>query len=66
MIGDDDPVDGTFLRSIGVNEEHLQRFKEAEIDNIGTLKWLDKDDLEKLGLPLGPCKKILHALTSSS
>jgi hypothetical protein len=53
-----------WLRSLGL-ERHEQTFRASEID-WEVLPELTEADLEKLGLPLGPRKKLLKAIAGLS
>lgn len=50
-----------WLESVGL-EKYIPVFVEAEVD-FETLVELDEDDFKELGLPLGPRRKILKALS---
>jgi hypothetical protein len=53
-----------WLRSLGL-ERYEQAFRDNEID-WEVLPELNEADLERLGLPLGPRKKLLKAIASRS
>ena len=52
-----------WLRDLGLGQ-YEGRFRESEIE-ADVLPDLTEADLEKLGLPLGPRKRILKAIASS-
>ncbi|HET6467991.1 MAG TPA: adenylate/guanylate cyclase domain-containing protein, partial [Geminicoccaceae bacterium] len=51
---------GSWLRGLGL-AKYQALFDENEID-LGVLPELDEADLEKLGIPMGPRKKLLRAI----
>ena len=51
---------GAWLQALGL-ERYSTVFAENEVD-LDALRLLDEGDLERLGLPLGPRKKLLKAL----
>src|ERR1700730_9855695 len=53
---------GIWLRSLGL-EQYAAAFRESEID-VDVLPELTEADLEKLGLPLGPRRRILKAIAN--
>src|SRR3954469_25017782 len=53
---------GTWLRGLGL-EQYAAAFRDSEID-ADVLPELTEADLEKLGLPLGPRRRILTAIAS--
>src|ERR1700761_9206654 len=53
---------GAWLRGLGLGQ-YEGRFRESEIE-ADVLRDLTEADLEKLGLPLGPRKRILKAIAS--
>jgi class 3 adenylate cyclase/predicted ATPase len=53
---------GIWLRSLGL-EQYTAAFRESEID-VDVLPELTEADLEKLGLPLGPRRRILRAIAN--
>jgi hypothetical protein len=50
------------LRSLGL-DSYLPLFHDNEVD-FDTLRILTEDDLAELGLPFGPRKKLMHALST--
>src|SRR5436190_15999662 len=55
------PMDvGTWLRGLGLGQ-YESAFRDSEID-ADILSELTETDLEKIGLPLGPRKRVLKAI----
>ena len=53
-----------WLKTLGL-DKYIPIFERHEID-LESLAWLSADDLEEMGIALGPRKKILNAIAASS